>query len=648
MKKMTKAMLMTALILGSVQWGTPVDASELDTFTLDEYVVTAARTETKLVDTPANITVVTAEQIESRHYTDVAEVMKDIPGANVSDKGNGSYEKAIMLNGDERVLVLIDGRRVNFDIGTMNGRSGYDLNQLPDVGVIDRIEVLKGSGGALYGSDAVGGVVNIITKKADRSFGKVSVGFGSNGTQDYNVMYSAKQDKTGVNVSASKYKQDYYKYRDYKTDTTKRWPYDLNMDNEKVSVNITQELTDDSNLSVGYDYSKSDGYGTSQLKYASQRIEKRTDNFYAKYDWTLNEKDQGYLQFYHNELDYYFSGGMQEKTNGLDVQQAITLSDTNKLVVGASWREAKAFNELYYQNEKKIDNVALFVNDVWEFAPSWSLNAGARYDNHSEAGNETTFSAGLNKKFNEHSHAYINWGQVFKAPNTDDLFYYAPGGSYEYNGQTFYYGPTLGRIDLKPETGETWSIGYTTRVSENTSVGFNYFESDLVDAIDWVSGIGAEPTYVRNVNEQKKRGLELTANHKLNNNLDLEASYTYIKVENNDAGAGFERDWNYMPNLYRLGVRYHDEKWNADLFLRYGAGGSTGIHNYKQSYAENDYLTLDLTINYQAAQNLKIFAKGYNLLNEAYCEQAGYDSSMGTYNCPSQSRRFLIGAEYSF
>ena len=89
MKKMTKAMLMTALICGTMYCGAePVHANELQEFTLDEYVVTAARTETKLVDTPANISVVTAEQIESRHYTNVAEALKDVPGANVLDTGN--------------------------------------------------------------------------------------------------------------------------------------------------------------------------------------------------------------------------------------------------------------------------------------------------------------------------------------------------------------------------------------------------------------------------------------------------------------------------------------------------------------------------------------------------------------------------------
>ena len=154
------------------------------------------------------------------------------------DSGAGAFEKKIMLNGDERVLVLVDGRRVNIEMGTMS-RSGFDMNQLPDVELIERIEVLKGAGGALYGSDAVGGVVNIITKKADRSFGKVSVGLGSMGYEDYSAMYNIKEGKTAINIAASKQEQDYYKYRDAVSNTSKRWPGNSDFKNEKVSFKIT-------------------------------------------------------------------------------------------------------------------------------------------------------------------------------------------------------------------------------------------------------------------------------------------------------------------------------------------------------------------------------------------------------------------------
>ena len=162
--------VMVSLLAGTtVVWGGTVFAQEdLQEFALDDMVVTATRTESKMVDVPVNATVISAEKIADRHYLDVADALKDVPGATVIYSGEGADEKKIILNGDERVLVLVNGRRVNFDVGTMS-RASYDLNQIPDVSLIERIEVVKGHGGALYGSDAVGGVVNIITKKMENS-----------------------------------------------------------------------------------------------------------------------------------------------------------------------------------------------------------------------------------------------------------------------------------------------------------------------------------------------------------------------------------------------------------------------------------------------------------------------------------------------
>ena len=654
MKKMSKGMLMTALICGAVYLGgSPVYANELQEFALDEYVVTAARTETKLVDTPANISVVDAQTIEERHYQDVSEVLKDVPGANVLDAGAGAFEKKIMLNGDERVLVLVNGRRVNQDMGTMS-RSSFDMNQLPDVGLIERIEVLKGAGGALYGSDAVGGVVNIITKKADKNYGKVSIAIGSMGAKDYSAMYAFKEGKTSVSVAASKYKQDYYKYKDAYSDKTVRWDASSKFENEKVSMELEQEITDNSNLVVGYEYSKFEGWNPYNANSpAPSLVDKETENLYSKYDWVLNENDQGYLQFYHNEYKYYNFGSLEEKTNGIDIQQVINTSNINKLVVGTSWRKSEAescyendagINTLNYKDD--IENLAIFFNDTLEFRDGWSFNVGARYDNHSEAGNETTFSAGLNKKFDEVSHAYLNWDEVFKAPTIDDLYYH----NHAYAG---YWKD--GNPNLKPETGDTWTIGYQTTFNNETTIGISCFQSDLDNAIDWAYTGVASNMEARNVTKQKKRGMELIVNHELNSNLDLNASYTYIRVENNDDGAGFVRDAHYHPNTYRLGINYHEGKWDVNAWLRYGSGCDTstitnidwmGNQVIYGDYADNNYLTVDVAVTYKATKDLSFYAKGYNLFNEAYAEQAG--TTNGSYEYPAQSRRFIVGAEYKF
>lgn len=601
-------------------------AEELQEYTLDTMVVTATRTEAKTVDVPVNTSVVSAEKIEERHYQNVAEVLKDVPGAQVIDSGEGAAEKKIILNGDDRVLVLVDGKRVNTDMGVMVGRASYDLNQLPDTSIIDRIEVVKGHGGALYGSDAVGGVINIITKKIDHNYGKVSMGFGSDQARDAKVMYAIKEGKTGVMVAASKAKQGYYKYKDVADSTTKRFG-DANYDNEKISLKVTQELSDTTNLEVGYDYSKLSGLSQYSVPvyYAANSIDKKTNNFNVKYDWLMNDKDQGYVQLYRNKYEYYNAGGMEETDTGFEAQQAITTSDNNKLVVGTSYRKAKASNEYAYPEEREIHNTAFFVSDNWEFIPTWSLDAGVRYDNHSKAGGKTTWSAGLNKKFDENSHAYFNWGQVFKAPTIDDLYY---------NG---YY---KGNPDLKPEKGDTWTLGYATKVFDKTNLNISYFQSDLDDAITWDPNDGYK---AKNIHKQKKNGMELSINHELDDNWNLEASYSYVRVRNdNNDGQGYVRDANYVPNIYRAGVRYHNDLWNADLFMRAGSGADTTGYNYINS----SYTTLDASVSYKATKDLSFYAKGYNLLNKAYAEYAGTNGT--TYSYPAQGRRFIVGAEYTF
>ena len=165
MKKiiLEKSTLLTLLVTSSVfMGGTCVFAEEpVERFTLGEFVVTASRVATNKSDTPANISVITKESITDNNYSDAAEAISKIPGVNVlgsGAKGTSMGQDKILINGDERVLILVDGRRVNL------GSSGnYSADWLPPVNAIERIEVLKGAGSALYGTDAVGGVINIIT-----------------------------------------------------------------------------------------------------------------------------------------------------------------------------------------------------------------------------------------------------------------------------------------------------------------------------------------------------------------------------------------------------------------------------------------------------------------------------------------------------
>ena len=212
-----------------------------------------------------------------------------------------------------------------------------------------------------------------------------------------------------------------------------------------------------------------------------------------------------------------------------------------------------------------------------------------------------------------------------------------------------------GDENLKAETGDTWTIGYGTKLNDKTDVNISYFYSKLNDAIAWENNISYDPgipsfSYVKNISKQKKSGFELSVSHELNDNWDLEASYTYVRVRNDkNDGKGYVRDVNNMPNTYRLGVRFHNEKWNADLMMRAASGADThriASGYFAPSFIDSCYVTLDIAASYKATKDWTIFAKGYNLTNRAYAENAGTNGV--AYYYPAQSRRFIVGAEYSF
>ena len=168
-----------------------VDAAfdeSLNTYTLDAVVVTADKTKNKFGDTiteqsyyrtGGDVKVISREEIEKRHYIDMTDAIKRIPGITFTNPGyrggeygSSSYSNTISINGDSRVIILVDGRRVDNAASTRFGgnsasssKAVTDINQIVNMEAVDKIEVIKGPGASAYGADATGGVINIITRK---------------------------------------------------------------------------------------------------------------------------------------------------------------------------------------------------------------------------------------------------------------------------------------------------------------------------------------------------------------------------------------------------------------------------------------------------------------------------------------------------
>lgn len=636
--------VMVSLFAGTtLVWGGIAFAQEdLQEFALEDMVVTASRVPTQKVDTPADISVITKEEIADQNYASASDALRAIPGVNVlgsGAKGSSMGQDKILLNGDERVLVLVDGRRMN--LGS-SGNSSADW--LPPVNAIERIEVLKGGGSALYGTDAVGGVINVIMKKGSDIGNHVTVkaAGGSWNAEQYAISASGSTDSgLGLIVSATKERRGEYKFKNAngKSQLLKNSGYD----DTGVIVKLDQKVGEDNRIGVNFEHINAEGgspFGYSG--FGNTDSHKRISNNVAlRYDWNESSDERGYVQVYKNYQHAHFrspvasrQSNFTDSTIGLEAQQNFKFSDTDELTVGLEYYKTTVDNTALYTGERDVNNKAIFAENRWEFAPSWQLNTGLRYDHHSKYGSEVTPKVALNKKFDENSNVYLSWGRVFNAPTTDDLFWHQVDSS---QWGTFY---TYGDPNLKPEKGYVWTFGGNTKLNEKTSLSANVFYSKITDAIDWDYTSVPNYTLAVNVNKEKRRGLELSLNHDFDDNLSAYASYTYVQVKQ-DKGYGFAKDLTTKPNIYRAGLKYK----NADWLFTLNANAVTG--QSEKNFVDSSYFTLDLGAQYKINDNAKLFINGYNLTNARYAEFGGlYKNGEAKY--PMAGRSFIIGAEYTF
>lgn len=611
-------------------------AEDLQEFALEDMVVTASRVPTQKVDTPADISVITKEEIADQNYASASDALRAIPGVNVlgsGAKGSSMGQDKILLNGDERVLVLVDGRRMN--LGS-SGNSSADW--LPPVNAIERIEVLKGGGSALYGTDAVGGVINVIMKKGSDIGNHVTVkaAGGSFNAEQYAISASGSTDSgLGLIVSATKERRGEYKFKNAngKSQLLKNSGYD----DTGVIVKLDQKVGEDNRIGVNFEHINAEGgspFGYSG--FGNTDSHKRISNNVAlRYDWNESSDERGYVQVYKNYQHAHFrspdagnQSNFTDSTMGIEAQQNFKFSDTDELTVGLEYYKTTVDNAALYAGKRDINNKAIFAENRWEFAPSWQLNAGLRYDHHSKYGSEFTPKVALNKKFDENSNAYLSWGRVFNAPTTDDLYWYQPGWG------------MFGNPDLKAEKGNVWTLGGNTKLGDKTTLSGSIFYSDIDDAIGWLYDSTTYQSKAVNINKEKRRGLEVSLNRDFDDNLSAYASYTYVQVKQ-DKGYGFAKDLTTKPNIYRAGLKYK----NADWLFTLNANAVTG--QSEKQFVDSSYFTLDLGAQYKINDNAKLFINGYNLTNARYAEFGGlYKNGEAKY--PMAGRSFIIGAEYTF
>lgn len=600
-----------------------------DSYMLEDIVVTAERIPTKKMDTPANVSVITAEEIEDNHYADVTEALSHINGVVVSRQG--SFDN-VLLNGDERVVVLVDGRRMNNDQGFATGKQRTDLRMIPSLKNIERIEVIKGGGSTLYGSDAVGGVVNIITKKGTRQETTLDANIGSWGTYNYELTTQGSDGRLSWFLTGGLQKRN---HASMKMRGANLSPSNSDIDNNSFSLRLDNAFDGDKSNSLRFileHKTKHENQYYNTINNTGGVDNPRTDNYNnleLSYHFKENQKTPGFLRVFQNYRSSTQDSRMTTKLTGVDYQNGWELGKNNRLVAGAEYHESVSANPAFGYEGEKLRSTAVYLEDTWKIDDKWSLIPGVRFDHHSGYGNHWVPRISVNYNANDKTQVYASYGRVFNAPKTDDLFWFEDWG----------WGMGLfGNPDLKPESGVTANIGVNHRFNDNMSIGFNLFETKLSNAISWIDTGGWHYEAV-NKDREKRRGLELSFRHKLSDAWSYDLGYSYLNMKSSDAAGDLVYDpANRMPNGYHLGVHFNRGAWHANLLGTFVSGLSTERHLTRH------YALLDFNLSYDVTKQAKLYFKALNLTNQEY---SAYQSSYGNAY-PGLGRFFQLGVSYSF
>ena len=281
MKRRYTAAAAMMMVMGLCASASAAFDENLNSYTLDSMIVEADATKNKFGDTVTeqsyyrtggDVKVITREEIEKRHYTDLTEAIKRIPGVTFQNPGYRGgeygyqfYNNGVSINGDTRVIILVDGRRVDNAASTRIGNSttsgskatGVNLDQVTNMENVDKIEVIKGPGASVYGSDALGGVINIITRKGGATnTGSIDLATGSWDKHKYALSYSGSagdDNSWHYFISANRDMSGDTKYKDGTVGGTGTLG-GSNWKEDGVNVRIDKDFNEKQSLKVWYNF----------------------------------------------------------------------------------------------------------------------------------------------------------------------------------------------------------------------------------------------------------------------------------------------------------------------------------------------------------------------------------------------------------
>jgi vitamin B12 transporter len=569
-----------------------------------------------------------------------------MPGVTISNYGStgANYSaNSLMINGSPKVVVLIDGMRVNTNGNTS---SVFSANELADMNMVERVEVLRGAASTLYGADAEGGVINIITRRVDEDQISTSLGYsmGSYHREQYNFRHAGSKNGfywaiTGQKRNVSDYRIGHHGMR-IPDGINKKIPEDVR--DKTWGLKLGRKFADGvSSLELDYsrylsDYMRPEdpNKGTftplpgkkDNSRIAINYIQKLGDNLTNRLSVfrNRNDLDDAYIAPNCGAPNWGSCRWLMNLRSTGFSDQITFQTDAHVLIGGIDYfkDEMLKYDDSYGAIDKQsMTSKALFIQDAWNFTPGWTLTPGVRFDHNSVFGNHTSLALTLNYIHNGRTNYYVSYKESYVAPN----FYHL-------------YSPTYGNTNLNPEEGRTVEAGVKHQFDTTMNGTLSVYKRKTKDAIAWADG-----GYF-NVNKEKAWGTTATLSKSFLRHFLATVGYTYLHIGAQE-GQNANRDGHWPRHTWNLGLGYAISRFSTDLNVR-GVTGREFRKSDTYPHKDSSYWIADLSANYQPFRNTRIFARVNNLFNEYYSERAYYADPAQWY--PQPGRNFQAGLEFVF
>lgn len=623
-------------------------ADRTQNIVLEPIVVTASRIPEPITEAKADISIVSREQIEKMHMATVEEALRTVPGVqflNYGANGLNANLSGLRINGSKDIVVLVDGVRINDFQGANN--SGYMYaSQLSNMDNIERIEVLRGSAGTVYGSGARGGVINIITREIEENKTTVDLSAGGFGKTSYKANTQGKHDALAWNVYYNKNANG-----DTKDGSGKTWKGHNDMEN--VGVKFVYDLSKTQKITASYDSTKASYSGTDFIYNNDYDGDYSSKAFTLRHDWkispqwthmlTYRKSDiRGtYGQLYHNaQAPYHFKRDNSYEFLSEQLRYELPHNDlifgvdyskgTDNALRPIGW-DPDTGDRLY--GHKSMRNFSYYIQDTWEFVPHVYLTGGLRYDRPSgdvgakraQIGSHTSKSYKLSWDITDRDTIYMGRSDFYILPSIEQLT-----------------DPQYGNGDLLPAEGRTTSVGYNRTFKDHSILTVNWFTTKSARTI----GYSSSGQY-QNYDNAVARGWNAQYITQWGKHWTGHVGWAHLFWDAN--GDNFAMGY-YPKDELTFGVSYSYAKVNAGLEGFYFMRQVNPMYADQKGWPADNYGVYNLSVNYSPEKDMTFYLKVDNIFDKLYAEHTNVIHMGGRpgqwYSMPGRS--LVIGMQMRF